>query len=1274
MKVCPNPSCKTENPDRANYCLHCGAGFHVHQAGSDGGRFCVECGRPLNRFRSDRRLVTVLFADVHGFTAMSEKLEDPELVTEIMNQCFGMLTTKIVELGGSIDKYVGDQIMAVFGAPDAHEDDPERAVRAALAMQKELVVFNSLMLTQRGLNLGLEMRIGLNTGLVTAGDVGGEVEVAVTDELGRPRKLYRDYRAYTVMGPTVNLASRMEHAARVGYILVTDSTYEATRHAFEFVQQPPRQVKGVTGLVSTWEALSPKAQRETRRGLAGYDLQLIGREDELATLWHALQAILPGNGQIVSIVGEAGSGKTSLLREFRRRLNAAHPNVLYLYGSCFSYSSTQPYSLMSNTIRQLCDINDDDDDATLRQKFINTVARLMDENPLQPDGNYSELAALIGLALGLNLPNRLIDNLEPALRSRLATDAISDFLLNKAEAEPLVLVLDDLHWIDSSSLDVLDRIVQKVMAGNKERRILSVLLLLVHRPDFNHHWPLDYFLHDQCYRTIEPGRLTDEQLGTLARQLLGKLAAIEYAPGEILSPLPSALVSELARADGNPFFAEEILKALWDSHQLYFVQADPELDKSGGWKAAGDARKFQLPETLQEILLTRIDSLPGASKHVLQVGSVIGQHFEHRLLLSVEDLRERTAQVDTALDELHQEGFVYTEQPPPDPTYAFRQALTQEVAYQNLLAAERKIYHEQIAAAIERIYSSHLEDYDILNALARHYQNTDNHQKAILYLTRAGHSLKNIYQNEVALRNYYEARARLNLLPVSAQDLKRAYTVEINRSIGEILTLRAEYNPALETYRAALQTCDEPADRVDLWSRIIEVQTRLGDFEGAEAVKQQAQAEYVNYPEVIRREPHFVQMHARLLARSGWAAYQQSKYDEAIDVFITALALLENLPDQTREVQVDAGTVYGNLGSVYLDVGRIEQATDCFQKAIVIQEKASNLAKVARAYINISFIYVIQGEWRKAEQYFKLARSNAERVGDVEAVATSVGNLGQIYEREGRLNAANRSYAEANRSFGLSSNQLQQTVAQLNSGYILVQQGKTAQALALFESAIHIATHLNAGWLVAYGYTYLGLTYTASEHLLEARNWLEKGYQQAQVSGNSEALAISCLYLAEFLLEYEPDETIAVYLDEATPLIQQIGDPVLRGRLARLQGRLAFQQQNFEQAIAYFQSSLDILENFKAYLEMSYTKFYLAHALLERVEQSESAVECSTVTSEGQPLICTVETIGSPPTDDYERGQVLLQQAVETFRACEANLMLPKASALLEKYAPSQAA
>lgn len=1247
MKTCPNPHCKTENPDRASYCLNCGASFHQHRALSlPDAKYCVECGRPLKRFRSDRRVVTVLFADVHGFTAMSEKL-DPEEVTEIMNECFTMLTAKIVEVGGSIDKYSGDNIMAVFGAPEAHEDDPERAVRAALNMQKELVRFNSLMTAKRGLNLGLEMRIGLNSGLVTAGDVGGNVVETVIDGMGNELKIVHDYRSYTVMGTTVNLASRLEHEARVGHVLVSPDTYEATRHAFEFVQMDPRPIKGITGLVAPWEVIGPKAQRENRRGLAGYDLQLIGREIELAAFWEKLQATLQTQGQVVSVVAEAGAGKSSLLREFKRRLNSAEPDVTYLSGACFSYSSDQPYSLMSNTIRRLCHINDDDDDNTLRQKLITTIGTLMGESPVDSDGNYTELAALIGLAVGLYLPNELIDNLEPPLRSRLAADAISDFLLKKADAHPLVLVLDDLHWVDTSSLQVVDRLVQKVLLGDKEQKPLAVLLGLVYRPDFTHVWPVASSDCADRYNQIQLSRLSAEQIAALAKQLLAKLANLEYSAEEAEQPLPAPLLTELSRADGNPFFTEEILKSLWDSKQLYFIKADKELDELGGWRVTGGADYFQLPGTLQEILLARIDALPGASKRVLQIGAVIGQRFEHRLLLSVEDLHPRPKLVDVALDELHQEAFIYTERAEPDPEYAFRQALTQEVAYQNLLSAERKVYHEQIARAIERIYSSHLEDYDILNALARHYQNTDNHQKAIYYLTRAGHNLKNLYQNDAALRNYYEAKARLNLLPTSPEKSNNA--VEINRSIGEVLALRAEYSQALEAYREALQACTVPAERIDLWSRVVEVQTNLGEFEELGASYEQAQAEYANYDEVIKGDEYFKQMYARLLTRFGWARYRQSNYDEAITAFITGLDLLEDLFNQSREVQVDIGTLYGHLGSIYLEMGQVAEADRYFQKAVNIQEKINNLAKVARAYVNLAMIYTIQGDWRKAEQYYKLGKTNAERVGDVEAVAFSVANLGDIYERQGRLGAAIRSYNEAAKSFAAASNSLQLAWAQIGSAHILVQQGKTNEALVLLDQAIKSATSLNVDSLVAYGYSYLGLARMALNQFTEARDWLHKGYQKAKESGSPDVVVTSCLSLVEFLLNWDSSETITVYLSEAEPLTEQLGDPMNQARVKRLQGRLALNRRDFEAAVKFLEESLQTFESLKAYLEMSYTKFYLAKALLEQADTGASRVY-------------------------FERSQLLLQQAVETFKACEANQILPEALALLEKYLPVHAA
>jgi class 3 adenylate cyclase/tetratricopeptide (TPR) repeat protein len=1214
--------CRNENPDNANYCGRCGRILRdKRNLIIDTSSFCYSCGSRREHYPNDRRVCTVLFADVHGYTAMTEKM-DVEKVTNIMNDVFSLLTAEIVGVGGSIDKYAGDNIMARFGAPEALEDHPERAIRAAQGMQRQLNKFSLKLQKDEG--VGLEMRIGINTGWVSAAEVGGEVDGV-------------SYRAYTVMGDTVNLASRLEHESRVGKILVSEETYKLAKHAFEFLDTGERSIRGKREPVRAFEVIGPKPQRANRRGLAGKDLQLVGRDNELNTLASRLNLVIEGKGQVVTVMGEAGVGKSSLLREFKRRATASYPDLRYIAGAAFSYSYTQSFSLVRNAIFKLCDINDNDEEETIREKLLAQINLLLGEGEANEKGEYGEITSLLGRAAGLYLPNPFIDNLDPQLRSRLLNEAISDFLLKKGESHPLLIVMDDLHWADNSSLEVLELMVQKVTS---ESINLPVLLLLLHRPDFEHHWTAQR----ENYEEIMLERLDTLQINLLARQLLETSAGIpitafnEFAEAQ---PLPAALTRVMERAGGNPYFAEEILKALLDAQLIIH---DPS--EASGWKIMGNLEDFKLPETLQEILLARVDKLGGRDKRVLQVASVIGLRFEQRLLLAAEDLQSVPEQVEEALTDLHEEDFVYTERQDPEPEYGFRHSLAREVAYNNLLAAERKQYHEQIAHAIEKFKIDRLQDYTIIDDLAYHYENSDNDEKAVHYLTLAGHMRKSLYRNEEALKAFYEARERKKRLS-REQDPEKL--CELNSNIGDILALKGDYAGAINAYEEALTQTAEGITRIDLNTRMIEVLGKRGEFEEAMKTYEATEKEIQQLSAAGSQEERLVQARAKLLLQIGWVAYAQGRIETALSANTESLQLMGSLPEENRSTLVDLGRAYNTLGTIYSDIGQLDEAETNLHRAVEMHQRASNIQQLARVNSNLAVVMIIRGNLSQAAHYLKQARANAEKVGDVETLGSIIGNLGFVAERQGQLVAAFKYFQEARSIFEKTDNQLLAAAALQNCGRVVLQQGQIPVALEYFETGLKLAETIGVTSIVAEGCNNMGWALTNDNRLAEAQEWLERGYAKGMESGNPEVLANNYMYKGMLNLEANNYPESTRNFEESLKIIQeQLGDPLMLGQILRRQGRLAYHQHKYEEAENLYRSSLETLEPLRAYLEMCYTKYYWAELILS--ELSEGSLD------------------ESRQQDEIEMAQRFLMQASFTFDACEAKPAYNEAVNLLEKF------
>jgi class 3 adenylate cyclase/predicted ATPase/Tfp pilus assembly protein PilF len=1168
-------------------------------------------------------MCTVLFADVHGFTAMSEILNDVEKVTNVMNEVFTRLTEKIVDMGGSIDKYAGDNIMARFGAPEAHEDDPERAVRAALEMQNELKNISQELQNRYG--FGLDMRIGLNTGEVNAASVGGEVRGI-------------SYKTYTVMGDTVNLASRLEHEARIGHILVGDLTYRLSSHAFEFIDMGHKQIRGKKEPVHCFEVMGPKQERKNRRGLAGRDLPLIGRDEELSALWERLLKSLEGQGQVVSVVGEAGVGKSSLLREFKRRINAYDPDIWYLDGSSFSYSSGQYFSLMRTVLFKYCKISENEEEAEIRKKLLTAIRELTGEQN-EPDATeFGEYAALLGQVAGISMPNAFIDGLDPQKRNNLLIEAITDFLLNKADTNPLVLVLDDLHWVDTNSLKVIDRIVAKVTSHQEsDRRGLEVLLLLLHRPDFNRVWPVSAQSPDS-YDYIQLERLNSHQMQSLVRQFLEEWLKVQEPerhrhPSEEYAPIPPQVMQMVERAGGNAFFAEEILKRLLEDGHLV-----PDDAEESGWSLAGNLEDFKPPETLQEILLARVDNLDIFDKRVLQVASVIGNRFEQRILLGVDELSGSAEKVAQSVSTLQRKDLIAIERTEPDIQFTFRHYLTREVAYNNLLGVERSNYHGQVGQAIERFKSDRLRDYTVVDDLAYHYERSNNEEKAVQYLMLAGGMRKGLFLNDEALKAYTLAQEILQGPDFRDQPETVNRLVKIDSEIGEILALKEEYSEAITHYKDAQAMCAEPVTRIALGAELIEVVGKTGDYDGALQAYEDARKEFDQVPAASNKDDKIQHLRAKLLYKVAWIYHLQGRYDEALTAYQVSLSLLDTADAGNRELQIDRGRAYNGLGKVYIDKGEIAAAEEYLQKAALLHEQTRKLDALGRAYNDLSFIAVLKGDFVKAEQYLKMSRDNAQRAGDVETAAASLGNLGFIAKLQGRLELALRYF----HSLENSPNPLHIANAQINIGQVLLQQGRFEAALAELDKAFRLAGSIGVSAYVAEACNTIGWLHTNRHNWAEAERWLNEGQIRSRELNNLELASDSSLYRFELYLEQNALERAEVEKELGEKVISELGDPLRIGQLERLKGRLAFLNGDFNSATKAFEKSLENLESLKAFLEMSYTKVYYARTLLASFHHTADI-------------------------DTLEHARGLLMQSVSTFEACDALLKKEETENLLRE-------
>ncbi|HEU5317184.1 MAG TPA: adenylate/guanylate cyclase domain-containing protein, partial [Chloroflexota bacterium] len=630
-----------------------------------------------------RRLVTVLFADLSGSTALAERL-DPEDLRRILGSFFAALAQQIQRYEGTVDKYIGDAVMAVFGAPVAHEDDAARAISAALGMQAAITRLNDDL--ERAHGVRLRLRVGINTGEVVAGLLAGDVQ-----------------SAYTVVGDTVNTAQRIESAAPAGEVLVDETTYRLARRAFELESVAPLTLKGKAQPVPAYRVV--RRQETEGRAEGEPELEpLVGRDEELAQLVQALEDAAGGVGRLVLVVGEAGMGKTRLVRELRRRAPA---DVSQLAVRGASYETQTPYALIAHVLRGAFGVREGGGEAEARA----LVERALDGIGGAYDASHATLLLDV-----LGYGERSV--FDPETRRRQLVGVLRRLLVRQCERGPLLLVLEDLHWMDAASAAVLAELAREIP---RQR----CLLLGTTRPRWT------------------PPPWTAQRLELTPLGGAEARALVEEAFG---GPVDGGLERTIIeRTGGNPFFILEVARNLRESGVL---------EERNGRLTAPPGEMPRVPETVQELLEARLDRLALGPKRVLQPAAVVGRTFWERLL------EQLVPQVHLApeLAVLERESFINRQPDASEPTYAFRHALIQEVAYQQLLQSQRRGMHRAVGEAIERLYDERLDEW--VDRLAYHYGRSDDDAKALFWLVRAADRARALFANESALALYGEALQR----------------------------------------------------------------------------------------------------------------------------------------------------------------------------------------------------------------------------------------------------------------------------------------------------------------------------------------------------------------------------------------------------------------------------------------------------------------------------------------------------------------------------------
>ncbi len=961
VAVCPK--CGTELPGQARFCLNCGhrlAKPDPDPARSDLERYIprellakLGAARSSGEARGERRVVTMLFCDVTGSTAAAEKL-DPEEWAQIMNGAFEHLIAPVYRYEGTLARLMGDSILAFFGAPIAHEDDPERAVRAGLEILQAIGPYRDEVKRQWAMDF--EVRVGINTGLVVVGEVGSDLRVE-----------------YTALGDAINVAARMEQAARPGTIQIAADTHRLVEPLFEFEDLGPTEVRGKSEPVRAYRVTGARAVPGRLRGIEGLRAPMIGRAREIDTLHHSLERLRKGSGGIVSVIGEAGLGKSRLIEELRTDFSANGepgidwPKIDWIEAGGISYDTSHPYGLFVRLLRRSFSIEEHDPPDQVREK----VGLALATRSLEERGRLTNAVELL-LAPGASDAGTAMDG---ETVKRQVFEAILSVW--RGVSSPTVMVSEDIHWADPASVELLIHLFQ--LADQ-----VPILFLCAFRPERESPaWQVKVAGetgYPHVYDELALTPLSDDD----SDLLLGSLLNIGGSPPRLRQMI-------LDRTEGNPLFVEEFIRTLLDTG---FVTRD---ETGLHWRADARVDEIPIPENLQALLTSRIDRLEEDARHTLQLSSVIGRSFYHRVLARISHSRNA---LNTQLDTLQRAELIQEAAKVPELEYIFRHDLTREAAYSSILLRARREFHKRVGEAVEELFGDRLEEQ--AHRLAHHFYEATDYERALKYSLMAGDAAARLYAQREANSHYTRAIELVDRVSASRELRIRAYTAR-----GRTLELIGEFDEALTNYQRLQGFGQQQGDRGLQLAALIPQAT-------------------VHSTSNARFDPKV----GRELSNQGLSLARELADHRAEAQVLWNLMLLEYYEGQNREQAISYGEQslaiarrYGlqeqlaytlnDIARAYFTVGREEQAWAAQRESNDLLRKLGNLPMLTDSLITSAGGHYFLGSFDDALSASEECLAVSKSIDSQWGQAVSLYLLGAVYGELGEIQKSIGSLTEA---------------------------------------------------------------------------------------------------------------------------------------------------------------------------------------------------------------------------------------------------------------------
>ena len=1052
---------------------------------------------------SEHRLVGILFANFLGASELIERLgpgHEGE-TAQALNHYYVTMQQAVARYEGVVNKIDlydhGDKLMALFGAPIAHEDDAERAVRAALDMQAAMEKAGPMLISQR---------IGISTGLVFAGHVGSA-----------------ERHEYTVMGDEVNLAARLMSAAAEGELLLSGYVCRKVSPFFEVADRGQVSLKGKSKPVPTYTIVGRRAQPEPVRGIHGLHSPLVGRDKEAVAIRDLLAALCAGRGSILSLIGEAGLGKSRLLAEWRTQASECG-EFTWLEGHCLSYTQNVSYSAFTRLIRDALGILETDSELEIWAKLRRRVDELLPGEAGEDILPY--LAQFLSVSPRGTMAERVKYLAGEALQ-RQVLRAVSTLLERMAAQRPLALIFDDLHWADSASLALVERCLAITDRA-------PALVCLIYRSDRDR----DCWALGQSAARNYPHRYAEIVLRPLDTQASEDMQLVHNLLS--MEKLPPTLAELISRAEGNPFYIEEIIRALMDVGAIARVNSH--------WQWVQEVDLQAVPHTLQGIIMTRIDRLMEEARRTLQLASIVGRNFHYRVLAWLASAAALAAHLEASLASLQRAGLVRERTRLPELEYGFAQALFRDVAYESLLVRDRRVYHRLVGQQLEEMNIGQKRE-EILELLAHHYSLSDDREKALTYLIKAGDKTRLAYANREAITFYRQAEALATQMNLPQDQATAA------EGLGDVLFHVGEYDEAVASCERALttletgevfQTTSVRPRRADLHRRIGAVHEKRGEYEAA-------LASCASGIELLSPDYEQTVEMARLLTLRCRVYRQQSQFEMSIAEGERSLSILIETSDYR-----DIAQVHNELGLTHEWYSHPDQAISDFKEGLRILERIGDEYGASKIYNNLAISYY-QTDLARSAAYFEQALKAKQRFGDVWGESSTYQNLGVIH------------YAR----------------------------GDYAQAISYYQRSLSMGERLGDNLGITDCHINLGEAYRAQGNPAQAIVHLEKGLLMAQQIGATQAETECHRQLAECCLEVNDPEGALTACREALEHAQKIKDRKEEGSIYRVLGKAHLQLHDPTSAITHLEHSVAILRELNREFDLGTALYDYAQALKE---------------------------------------------------------------------------